>query len=286
MKKLVDKKANLIYYSVKAGEKMFGYVVANKEKLTEEEKNVYQSCYCGLCKALKERGRFVSTLTLNYDMAFLVAVLISLYDKPRETINCRCAMSGKHMPCITGEITGYAADMNIILSYYKMLDDSIDDKSLRAKLLSKFLENKFKKACLTYPEKAKNIKKSLDKLREYELKNNLNPDIEAEEFGKIMAEIFTPYAEKKEELSQFGTALGKFIYIIDACMDLKKDIKKKRYNPLVFTDKSMHDDILKLLMADAVEAYEKLMINKNKGLIENILFSGVWTGYKREKNRK
>ncbi len=290
MKKHVDKNQKLLYYSVKAGEKMFGYIVANKEKLTEEEKNVYQSCYCGLCKALKERGRFVSTLTLNYDMAFLVAVLISVYDTPCTAKTCRCAMSKKNMPCLTGEIIAYAADMNIILSYYKMLDDFKDDKSIRAFLFSQVLKNKFEKACLNYPKKAENIKISLERLSKYERENKLNPDSEAEEFGKIMAEIFTPYEEKEVELSEFGMSLGKFIYIMDACMDLKKDIRKKRYNPLISTDKSMHDDILRLLMADTMEAYERLKINKNKGLIENILFSGVWTGYalkkKREKNKK
>lgn len=268
---------------------MFGYVVANKEKLSEADKDKYQACYCGLCKALKSRGALLSTLTLNYDMAFLIVVLISLLDTPSEARECRCFMRPKKTPCMAGEIIEYAADMNVILSYYKLYDDWKDDKSLLAFLFSKIIKKQFNKSCISYPKKAENIKDCLERLKEYELKNSLKPDEEAAVFGELMAEIFTPYEEKKEELAAFGKALGEFIYIMDACMDLKSDIKRKRYNPLVFTDKSAHEDMLNMLMAYCVEKYEELEIEKNKELIENILFSGVWTNYalaKRKEEKK
>ena len=36
---------------------MFGFVVANPEKLTEEQRKHYRAVYCGLCRALgKEHG--------------------------------------------------------------------------------------------------------------------------------------------------------------------------------------------------------------------------------------
>ncbi|HHY39865.1 MAG TPA: hypothetical protein GX502_01290, partial [Syntrophaceticus sp.] len=50
---------------------MFGYVVANMEKLTDEEKQHYRSFYCGLCRTLGNRHGRISRITLNYDMAFL-----------------------------------------------------------------------------------------------------------------------------------------------------------------------------------------------------------------------
>jgi len=253
--------------------------VANKSKLKEEEINVYQSCYCGLCKALKKRGRLISSLTLNYDMTFLIIVLNSLFDKPCESGECKCFLKWKKMPCRSGEITEYTADMNILLSYYKMVDDWKDDRNIFAYLCAKRLEKQKNIIEEKYPEKSEAVKKYLEDLSEYERRNALDPDGEALIFGKLMGEIFTPYDEKREELNRFGIALGKFIYILDAITDLKKDIKKKKYNPLISTEKSEHKDMLNILMADCLEAYEKLEIERNKGIIENILLSGVWTGY-------
>lgn len=259
---------------------MFGYVIANKDKLNNADKEKYQSCYCGLCRALKKRGRLLSSLTLNYDTVFLIIVLMSVYDAETENKEVRCNLKCKKMPCMSGELIEYAADMNTILSYYKMEDNFKDDKNLFSYLASLIIKKEFKKSCIRYEKKAVNIKKYLDILKEYEDRNALEPDTEAGVFGDIMGEIFTPYNEKKEELYAFGKALGEFIFIMDAVMDLKSDIKRKRYNPLVFTDKSTHEDMLSILMADCYSKYENMNIEKNKELIENILFSGVWTHYK------
>ena len=268
---------------------MFGYVVANKSRLNEEEKEFYQSCYCGLCRELKKRGRFIPTLTLNYDMAFLAVVLMSLYSLPCEEGECRCFLKRKKSSCIGGEIMEYTADMNLILSYYKMKDDWTDDRNIFAYLFSKRLEKQVEKISVKRKDKAEKIKEYLDKLSLSEKKNMLDPDGEALLFGKIMGEVFTPYEEREEELFAFGESLGKFIYILDAVMDLKKDIKRKKYNPLILTEKASHKGMLDILMADCLEAYEKLECDKNRGIIENILLSGVWTGYalknERMKNR-
>lgn len=262
---------------------MFGYVVANRDKLTEEEIEIYGSCYCGLCKTLKKRGPFISTLTLNYDMAFLVLMLLSSYETEYEKKLCRCFLKCKKKSCFSGEVLEFAADMNIILSYYKMYDDWKDDKNIVKLIFSKLIKNSFDKATEKHSEKSENIKKYLAELREYENKNSLEPDAEAEIFGKIMGEIFSFQDDK---FNEFAIKLGKFIFIMDAVMDLKSDIKKKRYNPLILTDSSLFENMLNMLMADCVEAYEKLEIVKNKDLIENILFSGVWSKFALKKHKE
>ena len=104
-----------------------------------------------------------------------------------------------------------------------------------------------------------------------------------------MGEIFVPFEDEyADKLRKFGESLGEFVYILDACIDLKKDIKHKRYNPLVTISKLEFDDMLNLLLSDSIEKYKKLNIS-NK-IIENILYSGIWTKYelykkKGEKNK-
>jgi hypothetical protein len=73
---------------------------------------------------------------------------------------------------------------------------------------------------------------------------------------------------------------------MDACLDLKEDIKKERYNPLVTTSSDNFSSILNILMADCTEKYKTLPIEGDKNIIDNILYSGVWTRYVAATNKK
>jgi len=266
---------------------MFGYVVANLDKLAVEEKKQYRACYCGLCKALGTRHGILSRFTLTYDMTFLVLFLSALY-KTEVTIKTeRCIIHPlKPHEYLQNEITNYAADMNVVLAYYNFLDDWTDDRKILSLCASKLFEREYKRIEALYPNQCTVISKCLTELYEIEKSGELNPDIPANCFGKLMGEIFVfredNYAEK---LRAFGISLGKFIYIMDGCIDLKSDIKNERYNPLITSSSENFRDILNLLMADCIENYKQLPINQDKELIENILYSGVWTKYEAQKNK-
>ena len=58
---------------------MFGYVLADKSNLSETQFQRYRSCYCGLCHEIGRSYGSLQRLALNYDMAFLVLLLTSLY---------------------------------------------------------------------------------------------------------------------------------------------------------------------------------------------------------------
>ena len=107
---------------------MFGYLVAEPGLLTEAEYARYRGCYCGLCRAIKDRWGQLARLSLTYDMSFLCLLFGSLYE-PEET-----AGEGKCLPhpiearaWWKSEFTDYAADMNVALAYLKCLDDWEDD---------------------------------------------------------------------------------------------------------------------------------------------------------------
>lgn len=61
---------------------------------------------------------------------------------------------------------------------------------------------------------------------------------------------------------------------------MKKDVRKKRYNPLVLYSSSDFEDIINMMMADVAAAYKKLNITREQGIIENILFSGILLKYR------
>ena len=72
---------------------MFGYVIANKDIMTEEQEARYRACYCGLCRALQRRHGSLARLTLTYDMTFLILLLNSMYP-PAASCTPSGAMTG------------------------------------------------------------------------------------------------------------------------------------------------------------------------------------------------
>ena len=202
---------------------MFGYVQAHKPELKMKEFYKYKAYYCGLCKVLREKYGFLGQLTLTYDMTFLVMLLTSLYEVETKREECRCVVHPvKKQKMLSNEITEYAADMNIILTYYHFVDDWQDEKS---KLGLAGL-HAFRKTYLEleekYPEKCRVIRKCLYLLKKCEERGEENIDITARYFGELMAELF---AYKKDvwvkPLKRMGFYLGKFIYIMDAYDDVE-----------------------------------------------------------------
>jgi hypothetical protein len=267
---------------------MFGYIIANPDKLTPEEKKQYRSCYCGLCKALGKRQGTISRATLTYDMTFLVLLLSALYQSDAAVKTGRCFLHPwKEHEYWQNEITDYAADMNLLLAYYNFLDDWADDRQIMSFCAAKLFERRAKLIAARYPNQSTVIGECLRELSRIETSGEPNPDISANCFGKLMSEIFVfKEDEYAKVLREFGKALGKFIYIMDACLDFKADIQKERYNPLYTTSSANFRDILNLLMADCTEKYKQLPIDRDQQLMDNILYSGVWTRYEIQEREK
>jgi len=228
------------------------------------------------CPRLYRLYGTVSRITLTYDMTFLILLLSALYEKDDKIETGRCIVHPirQHKYC-RNEFTDYAADMNVALAYYNFLDDWNDSRKITAMCEAKLFEQKYKRIDEQYPVQYKMIKECLDELSGTEKAGVINPDIPANCFGRLLGEIFVRSDDEYgARLRAFGNSLGRFIYIMDACLDLKGDIKKERYNPMVTTPSGDFDNILNLLMSDCVEKYKQLPVKRDKNLIENILW--VW----------
>ena len=107
---------------------MFGYINVNGAQLSEENKKIYQSYYCGLCRKLKEFCGKKGQALLNYDMTFLVVLLTGLYEPDTQTGEFTCMMHPmKKRQLRENDIQSYAAQMNVLLAYYNLVDDWKDD---------------------------------------------------------------------------------------------------------------------------------------------------------------
>lgn len=261
---------------------MFGYVVANVDKLDEQAKERYRSVYCGLCHALRRQHGQLGRLTLTYDMTFLILLLSALDKTEISTLKSfRCPMHPlQKREAFTNRHTQYAADMNVMLAYYQRMDDWEDEGKRSALLQAHSLGKHIEQLKERYPRQAQAITDELALLHEMEQAGEPMPDLPAAAFGRLLGAIFTPNGHAlSDQLYDFGEKLGRFIYLMDAAVDLKKDIQQEKYNPLVSIPTQRHYDILQLLMADCAQTFETLPIHQDKALMENILYSGVWSRY-------
>ena len=272
---------------------MFGYVSINPQALTEAEKRRFRAFYCGLCRVLREAYGDVGRLTLSNDMTFLTLLLSALYEPDEQAYDERCALHPvKPHHAVTHACTRYAADMNILLAYYKCLDDAADEKSLRGRAGQAALKKAFMRVRADWPVQCQTVQESLAALTELEKAESTDLDALTRQSGRMLGacflwrqDAFAPY------LREMGDALGRFIYLMDAYEDYDGDEKHRRFNPL----RALHaqpdyeermEEILTLEMSRCARAFECLPIQQDAGLIRNVLYSGVWGGYARLKEKR
>lgn len=265
---------------------MFGYVTANWQELTQEQKDRYSSIYCGICRGIKSQSGNTARISLSYDMAFLSALLMSLYEPEEQAKKNACLVHPiRHRPWVDNELIRYGADMNVALSYYNALDDWQDDGKYSAKLLAELLGRHLMDIETRYPRQCGAIRDCIQKLSELEKENCGNPDEPAACFGQLMGELLV-YREDywAPTLRQMGSALGRFIYLLDAALDYRKDRKKGNYNPYIAMglgeDWQRWEEYLVLTMGRCTDYYERLPLVQDKALLDNILYSGVWVNYR------
>lgn len=267
---------------------MFGYVNADKKEMTDEERSTYQAYYCGLCRELKRQAGAGAQICLNYDITFLAILLSGLYepDEVTEPFRCRLHPTKKRF-FHESEVMQYAASMNIVLSYYKLLDDYQDDhKTSRKKIANRF-EPVVKRVCEEYPRQTQAIEDFVRDLSDAEYRQEDNLTVLSALSGDMLGELFC-YKEEdvwNESLRSMGYYLGKFIYLLDAYDDMEKDRKNHNFNPMLRAiDKDPAYDafcrqVLVSLIAECTKEFERLPILKNASILRNILYSGIWTKY-------
>lgn len=269
---------------------MFGFITVNKQELKFKEFDCYHEYYCGLCNTLKKSFGRRAQLSLSYDMTFLVMLLTSLYEPENCHSCCRCfAHPFKKNTYRTNKYTDYVADMTLVLSYYKCMDDWADDKRMSRKAYADLIKKNVQALSERYPEKASVIKDNLDALTAAEAANETNIDKLSGIFGNIMSEIFVVDKDMWEpHLRRIGFYMGKFIYILDAYVDLEEDIKKKHFNPLASKDVNIDawiKQLLTMISAECAKEFEKLPLVEHVEILRNIIYSGMWTQYELKLNK-
>lgn len=258
---------------------MFGYVTINKPELKIKDYERYREYYCGLCRALKLRHGAGAQLSLRYDAVFAAVLLSALYEPGTKRQTCRCIM---HPVCQKhyrdNHVIAYVADMNLVLSYYKCLDDWADEKKVLGLAYSGVIRRRVKAVKQRYGKKVSVIRDKIRELSVYEAQradaafSSVTDDIDIASgiFGDIMGEMLAVSPDDLQRacdaadtdggdnplnvrgdggflyredwslgLRELGYWLGRFIYIMDAYEDVREDAERGCFNPFISRYKTM-----------------------------------------------
>ena len=213
-----------------------------------------------------------------------------------------------------GDAIDFAADVMLILAWYKALDDVHDEGSRKAAAFLKIGKKKFQAIRQAHEHLCSEVKRELEDLSELEDEKCANLDMAAEAFAKIMESIFKNgisyiYEKKIEKgeiredemwperiitaqniLGRVGYHLGKWIYLMDAFDDIEENIESGAYNPLLYRFEYKEGENpadfrerirgavernLVIYLSEMGKAFDLADIKKNRGIIENIVYVGL-----------
>ena len=259
---------------------MFGYVRPAPQRLSDAENERFRSAYCALCHALGRRYGFAARFLLNYDFTLLAILLLPGADAPCERRRCVAhPCRGCETLCAAAALDT-AADHSVILAWWQIRDHIADHgffSGLKYRLAALFLRRAYRKARMAVPAFDAAVRQRLDELKERERENCASLDAAAEPFAALLAEISEtePDGTRRRILRQIFYHMGRWIYLIDAADDFKRDAKTGNYNPLRYRYGVQGDELpaeAKRALGETLDASIRRMADAYA-----LLERGVWT---------
>ena len=266
---------------------MIGTIRPSRKYMTKDLLKEYKKYYCGLCTGMERCAGRLARFFVNYDLcfAYILADAVSMADDENKG---RCPFNPfrKVVYKDNGELLDYIAKLNYMLTYHKFLDDIVDDGNLIAKIVTRCMKKKYEVISADSPKHEQCITDRLKQLSEIEKSNERKTILEAVQPFGLMLEELTGTIYKNEIDSEIYAKImywtGIWIFVVDACLDYSKDMKKKKYNPIIVgmvgEEKSIikerREEILDLLMHcknSILDLIELLTLHKNKELIVSIV---------------
>ena len=219
---------------------MLGYLHPKLKSSNSKLKEQYKALYCGLCHGLKKNYGYRGIACLNYEVTFLLLLIISASEKESVIFHGSCCLT----PFVRVPFIDYlsrevktSADISILVSGFEIKDNINDGGVFIWKIFDRLLNNLNETATNEISEFEASIKNKLNTF--YNLENNESDNIDdilcacgdiVEKFVEpLLPAVDGPVAEI---ISMIANYIGQWIYLVDACDDLQKDISTDNYNPL------------------------------------------------------
>lgn len=262
---------------------MFGSLRPPKDRYSAEQKELYQSHFCGLCHSLDAFGGKFASLLTNYDTTFFLITLAAL-EKTEEIERKPCtALFLRRVPVLrlSARTRKLIAALTLALAGAKVEDDRHDGDRPWVSWAFLPLQGSWKKAGpvldeLQFPRDAieglgawqRGVEASADSLPSLAVPTQT---MMASLFGFLADYCQQP--ETRPALEELGRSLGLWIYLFDAWSDQGKDRKSGAFNALLrfpMADEELGVHLLHALQ-HARRALNHLPLGDRRGLLEEQL---------------
>jgi hypothetical protein len=227
---------------------MFGTLKPHSCALVHDQRQEYNTFYCGLCKSLGDGYGTLSRALVSHDSVFLAVVADGLLEEAAEPDRCRCPLLPiVHRPTVRPDSVAmrYASAIQMLLG-----DQWLADRALEGKTLAQWARPLAQRHVSAARVVLAEMGISLDPLDDFDVrqahcevmgetgpKEAARPTMDAlgYVFSKIVSlpgagpELSDPLVV--ENLETLGRAVGGVIYWADALDDLKKDYLAGDFNP-------------------------------------------------------
>jgi len=253
-------------------------------ELKVAEYELLKAYYCGLCRTLKEK--YHRTSILNYDCTFLYLLGESLREGQEDVGVCKCGLHPiQKRRAVHSEAVQYAADINALMGYAKIVDDARDGGAW-AKLRKPFYKGMCRKASAAQPAVSEKMLQMTERLTALERQKCADTDAVADTYAQLFGAVLMDMdVLQSHVLYDLGYALGRWVYLIDAYDDIRRDLKSGDYNVFVLkygiTDKIGEEQKKEaernfhFTLATATEALGRLELKKNRAILQNIIRLGL-----------
>lgn len=269
---------------------MFGYLDIEKGKLQDGERGLWQTFMCGLCMSTKSAyGNFPRAFITN-DINFFNVLFHSVTqtDVEIEQKTCFSHPLKKRAILKTTALTDELASANVLLTYWNVYDDVIDDGGVAKKAALRSLKKSYAKAKSGLPQMDCMLAEMYADLQSLEKSHCDVIDKVAHSFASLSQQFATQVLgeQSNQYVETLCYNLGKWIYLIDALDDVEKDLKKGNYNVFAscyrfnkVDDVAGKLDEIQFLMYSVLnriaQSYNDLNLTKYVCILNNVLFDSI-----------
>lgn len=269
---------------------MFGYLNVEKDKLEEGKLGLWQSFMCALCFSTKKQFGDFPRAFISNDINFFNVLFHSVTNSDVEVDDRRCISHPIRKRTVLKEtpLADRLSVANVLLTYWNLYDDTVDGNSIKKKAALKLFTRAYKQAKQSFPELDAMLSVRYAELREMEQSNCDSLDRVAHSFAQLSQDfsVLILGEQANEYVQTLCYNLGKWIYLIDALDDAKKDIRRHNYNPFVayYGVKSVdelsekYDELqfeMYAVLNRVAQSYNDLNLQKYTCILKNVLFDSI-----------
>lgn len=269
---------------------MFGYLDIEKGTLNDGQRGLWQTFMCGLCFSTKKLYGNYPRMFITNDVNFFNVLFHSVLNYDVQIDNKRCFSHPvkKRSVLRVSELTDRLATANVLLTYWNIYDDVLDDNSAKKKAALKLFKSSYVAARKQFADLDEILSRRYAELQSLEKSDCTSVDRVAHSFAALSQDFCRTVLKENsnEYIETLCYNVGKWIYLIDALDDVQKDLKKHDYNVFVKSynitnvkELTNYVDEIEFEMYSVLnriaQAYNDLNLTKYTCILDNALFESI-----------